>query len=98
MKQKTITINRDESITFDDLTITIGGGGHKILMTEDGKRGGDLSFAEVTFKTPRNTLQQRIFHPQGNKETEIDFDSYHIEILDMEWNGTSVKLRIQKKD
>lgn len=90
----------NESKKFEDLTVAVTDGGHKILMDENGKRDGDLSFAELTLQTPKLPAKSfRVYHPEGKKDfnKNIEFDNYIVTIKDMEWNGASVKLEIEKK-
>lgn len=89
----------NESKKFEDLTITVTDGGHKILMDENGKRNGDLSFAELTLQTPKLSAQKfRVYHPasKNNFNRIILFDDYKVTTKDMDWNGASVKLEIEK--
>jgi len=93
-------LKTNESKKFEDLTVTLNGGGHKILMGEDGGRSGDLSFAEITLQTPGWPAKIfRIYHPEGKKvfNKNIEFDNYIVTAKDMEWNGASVKLAIERK-
>ncbi|HET7115711.1 MAG TPA: hypothetical protein VFI29_04440, partial [Hanamia sp.] len=90
-------LKTNESKKFEDLTVTLTDGGHKILMGEDGRRSGDLSFAEITLQTHALPAKSyRIYHPEGEKEfnKNIEFGNYIVTAKDMEWNGVSVKLAI----
>ena len=97
----TMELKTNESKKFEDLIVTLTGGGHKILMGENGKRDGDLSFAEITLQTSTWPAKSfRIYHPEGKKDSNknIEFDNYIVTTKDMEWNGASVKLEIEKKE
>ena len=90
----------NESKKIESLTVALTDGGHKILMGENGGRDGDLSFAEITLQTSAWPAKSfRIYHPEGKKDfnKNIEFDNYIVTIKDMEWNGESVKLEIEKK-
>jgi len=90
----------NESKKIESLTVVLTDGGHKILMGENGGRDGDLSFAEITLQTSAWPAKSfRIYHPEGKKDfnKNIEFDNYIVTIKDMEWNGESVKLEIEKK-
>lgn len=90
----------NESKKNEDLTVTLTGGGHKILMGKNDGNIGDLSFAEITLQTPTSPAKSYIiFHPEGKKELNknIEFDNYIVTTKDMEWNGASVKLSIERK-
>ncbi len=96
----TMELKLNESKKFEDLTVAVIDGGHKILMDENGKRDGDLSFAEITLQTSACPAKSyRVYHPEGKKDfnKNIEFDNYIVTIKDMEWNGASVKLEIEKK-
>ncbi|MBS1738831.1 MAG: hypothetical protein JSS98_19930 [Bacteroidetes bacterium] len=89
----------NESKKMEDLTITVTDGGHKILMDENGKRNGDLSFAELTLQTSKLSAKKfRVYHPESenNFNRIILFDTYKVTTKDMDWNGVSVKLEIEK--
>lgn len=93
-------LKTNESKKFEDLTVTLTDGGHKILMDENGKRSGDLSFAEITLQTPTLSAKNfRIYHPEGKNDfnKNIEFDKYIVTTKDMEWNGASVLLSIERK-
>lgn len=88
-----------EKIKFESLTISLNGGGHKIIMNENGRRNGDLSYAEITLEIPESFSQK--FRVYNTKEKEncikiIEFDIYRVTITEIEWNGNSVKLEIEK--
>lgn len=89
----------NESKKFEDLTVTITDGGHKILMDGNGKRNGDLSFAELTLQTTKLSAKKfRVYHPasKNNFNRIILFGDYTVTTKDMGWNGASVKLEIEK--
>lgn len=59
-----------------------------------------LSFAEITLQTPAWTAKSfRVYHPEGKNDLNrnIEFDNYIVTLKDMEWNGASVKLAIERK-
>lgn len=93
-------LKTNETKSFDSLSVTLTGGGHKILMNEKGKRGGDLSFAEIVLETPEHPAENfRLYHPEGKDglRKHIEFDNYLIAVKDMEWNGISIELSIERK-
>lgn len=92
-----IEIKSKETKTIDDLTLTHVGGGHKILMSDEGGRGGDMSIANISFKTPRAEPFEKRFYNEEEKET-FEFDNYKITLVDMTWNGAIVTLKINKID
>jgi hypothetical protein len=96
--KKTIKLTGNEPISIDDLTITLDGGGHKILMGENGGRAGDRSFAYIILQTPRIAPKRIMIYPiRKGADTGNDFDMYHIICTQMEWNGKTVTLVITKK-
>lgn len=87
----------NESKVFEGLKVTLTDGGHKILMDENGKRGGDLSFAEITLQTATAPAKVvRLFHPSGTRASSVEFDDYSVTVQAMEWNGARVTLAISK--
>lgn len=93
-------LKTNETKKFEDLTVSHTGGGHKILMDEKGKRSGDISFADITLQTtswPAKTF--RLYSPKENKDlnSNIAFDNYIITVKNIEWNGRSVKLQIERR-
>lgn len=93
MNTETIEIKAGETAAVDGLKITNLGGGHKIVSDHNGQRGGDLSYAEVEFKTPNK--QEKFFLMDDKKLTKpLVFDGYLITTQVIEWNGRSVTLAV----
>lgn len=99
--QKTmkVTINGNESVKFEALTVTNLGGGHKILQNPDGGRGGDLSFAEIELKADDvDTVKMRVYTPSGveyDPDKDTYFGAYRIRVMDVGWNGEPVTLLVE---
>ena len=93
-----IELKEGTSLVYDDLTIVHIGGGHKITMNENGKRSGDLSFAEIMLQTPDLAATKvRFYHPEGKMNEVIEFGKYVITVKDVAWNGVFVMLDIIQK-
>jgi hypothetical protein len=97
MNKSTIEIKSGEAATIGDLVITNGGGGHKILMAENGGRGGDLSYAKLIFETPRKVKEAiRVYGSLESSNVPTVFDNYLIHTKDVGWNGETVTLEISE--
>lgn len=93
-----IELKEYDSLVYADLMLVHKGGGHKITMDEKGKRSGELSFAEVELLCPdMEDKQVRFYHPEGGRNTSIEFGTYIISVIDMGWNGAFVTLEIMDK-
>ncbi len=94
-KPQIVTIKETKTVVVGDLSITNMGGGHKILMTEDNRRGGDLSFADLSFETTRkNKWITKVFNSSDTLKSPFVFDNYIITTKEVGWNADSVTLSI----
>jgi hypothetical protein len=95
MNNNTVEIKSGETVTIGDLVITSNGGGHKILESEGGGRGGDMSFAQLYFETPRKAQEEiRILSSLESIAVPVAFDNYLIQTKGVGWNGETVKLEV----
>jgi ABC-type oligopeptide transport system substrate-binding subunit len=98
-KTMKLTIHNDESAVFEGLTVTNIDGGHKILQSPDGGRGGDLSFAEIELKADGvETVKMRVYAPSDGKYdpgNDTYFGAYRISVMDVGWNGDPVELSVE---
>lgn len=95
--ETTIELKSKETKIVDDLTLTHISGGHKILVSEDGSGGGDMSIANITFQTPRADPVEKRFYNENEKET-FEFDNYKITLVDMTTDGAIVTLKVTKNN
>jgi hypothetical protein len=87
-----------DSLVYSDSTLIHKGGGHKITMHETGKRSGDLSFAEVVLQCPdMEDKNLRFYHPDGGRNSSIEFGKYMISVIAVGWNAAFVSLEIRDK-
>ena len=92
-----IELKIKESLLCDGLTLKHVGGGHKITMDENGRRSGDLSFADVLLSTKKLTPKKvRLFHPNIGEKVLVEFENYVVTVAEVGWNGAFVRLEISK--
>ncbi len=89
-----------ESKTVGNITITNHGGGHKILRGENDEwRGGDLPFSDIELTSEWiDTRSVTVYHTipwEDNIENDIYYGQYHIKVINVGWNGESVKLTLE---
>ncbi len=95
MNTQTITIEKTKTVAIGDLSITNVGGGHKILISQEGQGGGDVSFTNLALETPRKAKEiMRIMNSSETLKTPFVFDTYLITIQKIGWDGDSVTLSI----
>lgn len=96
-KQKQmIELKSGETISYKEITLTHKDGGHKILADENGKRSGDLSFADIVFKSgDAEPVKHRFFAPVPERINKpFRFGQYLFSVKTMSWNGVGVVLQI----
>ncbi len=95
MNTQTVVIEKSKTVTVGDLSITNIGGGHKILMSQDGKGGGDASFTDIALETPKKAKENtRVLNLDKEVESPFVFDTYLITPKEVGWDGDSVTLSI----
>jgi hypothetical protein len=95
MFPQTVEIEEGSQVVIGDLTIKNNEGGHEITTQRT-----DLSFAVLSFATPRMTEDTvTAFQAEKGKEKHvIEFDGYHIIIESVAWNGSQVVLTVSLKE
>ncbi len=97
MSSQIVTIKKTKTVVVGDLSVTNMGGGHKILMTEDNRRGGDLSFADLSFETTRKKKWiTRVMNSGDTLQSPFVFDNYIITTKEIKWDADSVILSINR--
>jgi predicted double-glycine peptidase len=92
-----VTLNDGETALVDDLSLTIRGRGHKILMAGGSGRSGDMSMVDLTLETPRKEKKtMKIKDSEENDSVPIVFDNYLIFIKQIAWNGNRVTVAVKK--
>ena len=83
---ETVTIKSGETTIVFDLTIQNVSGGHEFV-----DNGNDASFAELTMKTPRKSMQifSNVF--TNNK---LQYDSYNVKVDKVDFDASSVTVTI----
>jgi hypothetical protein len=84
--EKNIILNEGQSDTFENITITNIGGGHKILV-----KGGDMSYADIELK-----INDKIKSIMMKDNDQLLWNGYLIAITETGWNGDYIKLFVKK--